>query len=149
MKQKTILVNKGISGQGKSATIRLIYEDLINLHGAIATTIIQPILPTNKDIKVVVDLNGIKIGIESQGDPHSRLFSSISEFANVPCDIIICACRTGGSTVKAVDSIVQNFHYRKIYFSNYRSSSNIKNDLNVLSSQHACALVLEIMNGKI
>ena len=45
------------------------------------------------------------MGIESQGDPSSRLRQSLSAFVAAKCDIIFCACRTSGMTVGWVNSL--------------------------------------------
>ena len=57
------------------------------------------------DIKIVITINGTKIGIESQGDPGGRLEESLSLFVKLGCQVIICATRTRGQTVKAVEKL--------------------------------------------
>lgn len=52
----------------------------------------------SKDIGLIIQLNnGIKIGIESEGDPDSKkkekLLSSLEKFKKEKCDIILCAIR--------------------------------------------------------
>lgn len=61
------------------------------------------------DIKLIIEIGQIKIGIESQGDPNSRLCKTLAEFVAQKCDIIICATRTWGKTVDCVNS------YSKLY----------------------------------
>lgn len=62
-----------------------------------------------RDIKLIIEIGQIKIGIESQGDPNSRLCKTLAEFVAQKCDIIICATRTWGQTVDCVNS------YLKLY----------------------------------
>ncbi len=51
-------------------------------------------------------VNGLVIGIESQGDPtNSRLQHTLSAFAAAKCDIIFCACRTSGMTVGWINAL--------------------------------------------
>jgi hypothetical protein len=58
-----------------------------------------------RDIKIIMTgVKGKKIGIESQGDPNSRLEQSLKDFVNAGCDIIFCACRTSGMTVQWINS---------------------------------------------
>ncbi|MFV1951811.1 MAG: hypothetical protein ACC630_07665, partial [Nitrospinota bacterium] len=66
------------------------------------------------DVRAVVTINGVKIGIESQGDPNSRLFKSLKLFAKLQCHVIVCATRTRGATVKAVES--QKSDYEVIWY---------------------------------
>ena len=56
-----------------------------------------------QDLKVLIQYRGVKIGLESQGDPGSRLVNSIDDFVNqYECDIIICACRTKGKDARTI-----------------------------------------------
>ncbi|MDP3014280.1 MAG: hypothetical protein Q8M92_08575 [Candidatus Subteraquimicrobiales bacterium] len=50
-------------------------------------------------------IEGTKIGIESQGDTSGRLKKSLPLFADVGCVVIICATRTYGQTVDAVNEL--------------------------------------------
>lgn len=51
----------------------------------------------SKDIGLIIQLNnGIKIGIESEGDPgrrNNKLFTSLRDFKEKECDIILCPIR--------------------------------------------------------
>jgi hypothetical protein len=62
---------------------------------------------TKVDTRVVLTINGRKIGIESQGDPHrGRLINgSLDLFVDTGCDVIVCATRTYGATVNAVNAL--------------------------------------------
>lgn len=59
--------------------------------------------PNKQDLKVIIQYRNVKIGLESQGDPGSRLVNSIDEFVHqYECDIIICACRTKGKDARTI-----------------------------------------------
>ena len=48
------------------------------------------------DVGCIVTIGSIKIGIESQGDPGSRLLAkSLPLFAERGCQLIVCAARNG------------------------------------------------------
>jgi hypothetical protein len=100
MTRKVIAVY-GASAVGKSTTIKKAYD---LLKAKYKTAVIDEIF-VGVDIKVVLTINGKKIGIESQGDPGSRLEDSLSLFVNSGCQIIICATRTRGQTVEAVEKL--------------------------------------------
>lgn len=56
---------------------------------------------------MVLTINGVKIGIESQGDPEkkSRLPQSLKEFVDNGCSIIVCARRTRERTFNTVEDL--------------------------------------------
>lgn len=56
------------------------------------------------DITIVITINGKKVGIETQGDPNSRLGASLKHFIEIGCKVIICASRSYGSTVELVNA---------------------------------------------
>ncbi len=62
-------VLQGKVNVGKTQTIRKLF-DLLRGH-RLCTKV--DILMNNADICAVLEINNVKIGIESQGDPNSRL----------------------------------------------------------------------------
>ena len=83
-------------------------------------------LDLSGDILTTVELNGTKIGFESQGDPNSRVITqdTLRKLADKTfnielgdCDIIICAVRTEGNTIRKVDEIALKFGYHTIWIS--------------------------------
>ncbi len=54
------------------------------------------------DATLVITVGGTKIGIETQGDPNSRLERSLARFIEMKCKVIVCACRSYGATVSIV-----------------------------------------------
>lgn len=111
---KKLIALYGIANAGKSATIRLVYDKLAKLypdhkfHKDVEAYI--PAVNEKGDIRVVIIINGKTIGIESQGDPNSRLFESLPLFVKCNCDIIICATRTRGGTVEAVEQLYDTYN---------------------------------------
>lgn len=64
------------------------------------------------DLKVLIYYRDVTIGLESRGDPNSRLVNSIDEFVNqYGCDIIICACRTKGRDVSIAKAMCRQAGY--------------------------------------
>lgn len=59
-----------------------------------------------------MEIKGLKLGIESQGDPGSRLADSLDLFIREQCVIIVCATRTWGATVEAVGRHASEFDIR-------------------------------------
>lgn len=64
------------------------------------------------DLKVLMNYLDVTIGLESRGDPNSRIANSIKEFIEVhKCDIIVCACRTKGKDVRAIKRMCKEAGY--------------------------------------
>lgn len=105
---KTLIALKGPGNTGKSATLKKVYELLKAKypHASVRHEI------TNHDVRAIMEIKGLKVGIESQGDPGSRLSDSLDLFIREQCVIIVCATRTWGATVKAVERHASEFDIR-------------------------------------
>jgi hypothetical protein len=90
---------RGTSNTGKSQTIRTVVE-LLTEKFPDATS--EHNHTTKVDVRVLLTINRLKIGIESRGD---RLSKSLELFVKAGCDVIICATRTKGKTKDAVDAL--------------------------------------------
>jgi len=87
---------------GKTTTISAIYKILLEMFPEAGA---EYLLDPGQDIRAVVTIRGIRIGIESQGDPWkmaARLEPSLALFVSLECEAIICATRTFGGTVDVV-----------------------------------------------
>lgn len=100
----------GLSSQGKSETDR---ETTNFVLSAFPNNTLQAI-NTGADITYFVEINGIKIGIESQGDPNSRMFQSLKTFVARGSDILICSCQSRGATADAVEDLHRTHQYEII-----------------------------------
>lgn len=100
-----IIALRGVPNAGKSETIKLTRELLITNY----CSAIDGYKSFNTDIKVVLTINDVKIGIESQGDPDSRLEESLKYFNSIGCVVIICATRSRGRTVNLVNELRDNY----------------------------------------
>jgi hypothetical protein len=106
MKAKCVFALSGTANVGKSATIKKVYALLTD---AFPTAPVQNIHRMGIDISVIIEIKGILVGIESQGDPNSRLAESIRLFTKAKCTIIICATRTRGGTVMTIKRLQPEF----------------------------------------
>lgn len=94
---------QGPGNCGKSTTLRHLFQAL---QAKYPGATVQAIHNGTVDIAVIMrGVNGLTIGIESQGDPGSRLQHSLPAFAAARCDVIFCACRTSGMTVGWVNAL--------------------------------------------
>jgi hypothetical protein len=114
MKTKHVFALSGPANVGKSATIKKVFALLTDAYPSAS---VETIHRAGKDISVIIEINGIFVGIESQGDPNSRLAESIERFKKAKCIVIICATRTSGGTVAAVERLQPEFtlvrHYKR------------------------------------
>ena len=88
---------------GKSQTIRTVVELLTANH---PDATIEHDHITKADTRVVLNINGRKIGVESR-----LVNDSLDLFVNLACDVIVCATRSSGATVNAVNAL-QGFDVR-------------------------------------
>lgn len=136
---KLIIANTGIGNQGKSSSIKEVYNLLVSRYPD-NVQIIHPV--ESGDVKAIVDVKGVRIGIESQGDPNSRMFQSLQDFLKAGCDIVVIACRTYGETYKAVNDMHQ-YDYQVIWTANdkNREEKSIVDYLNMHYAQHILQLI--------
>jgi len=103
---KTIFAIKGISNTGKTSTIKTVYELLKEKYPTATINTIH----NCSDINIIITIDEISIGIESQGDPNSRLENSLKIFIEHKCKIIICATRTRGMTCEWVNTYSDEYN---------------------------------------
>ena len=123
----------GIGDTGKSTTIRLIYE-LLKKRNKLDILIEKM---GKRDIYAIICINGIKIGIESQGDPGSRMKESLIEFEKQECIIIVCASRSYGKTYDIINTLEPRY---KII----RYKTEISNEINLTNTKLADNIYNEI-----
>jgi len=107
---------------------------------------IPTIIPTTGDFRLVVEIKGKIIGIESQGDPNTKLKERLIELADTfHCEIILCSSRTKGSTVTAVDNLYSKKGFQTIWTSTYQiADSTSHNFVNQLNAKHLLDLLQEL-----
>ena len=99
---------QGPGSCGKSTTINNLYNSVCSKYPSAK---VQVLHGKTADIAIIVTgVNGLVVGIESQGDPDSRLQKTLSTFARAKCDIIFCACRTRGMTVGWVNALSPQYN---------------------------------------
>ena len=149
---KTIIAVYGRSNEGKSETIKKVFQILLNEFPS-AKPSISPI-NVEGDILATIQLGKIKIGFESQGDPNSRIITeqTIEKLADLSkdstlggCDIIICATRTEGKTVKTVDKVADSYGYNTIWISSFFSPKLDAGVLNNLAARNIIEIIKSLI----
>jgi len=117
---------QGAGNRGKSDTLIRLFHALQTKYPRANS---QALYSGTKDIAVIMHgVNGLVVGIESQGDPNSRLQTSLTAFAAANCDIVFCACRTSGMTVSWVNALsgTYSIHFvaQTVVATNYGSTNS-------------------------
>lgn len=147
MKKKTIIAIYGRQNEGKSTTIRMIYNALIRTGiGGVPDREV----PEHGDILVIVQVGDIRIAIESQGDPHGRMEEedTLRPFSQAGCEIIICATRTRGTAVHMVDNIANEFGYHTLWTSTYFAPNFDVNLLNRRRAEDILRVIDDLILGR-
>lgn len=146
---RTIIAICGRANEGKSDTIKRVCKTLLRDFPNASPAIHE--INYDWDILLTIQLGSIKIGIESQGDPNSRMLNqnTIEDLAKQNCDIIICATRTEGKTVNKVDEIADKYDYHIIWLSSFFSPSLNSNVLNQKAANNIINLIKSLIVGQL
>ncbi len=106
--------------KGKTESVRQFSIELLSTYPRFTSIIPNPaVVPTSDDFRLIIEINGKIVGVESQGDPKTKLKERLEELVLVNnCDLIICTCRTRGETVDAVSNL-RFYGYEIIWTSTY------------------------------
>ena len=139
---KIVIVNKGHAAVGKSSSIYKVYEKLKTLYPSAVTDIKK-----DGDITATIDINGVLVGIESQGDPNSRMFVTLPGLVARGCQIIVCACRTSGATKQRVADLRKD-GFDIIWTTNPRNP-NLADELNTMWADMVTEIIVRKVNDMI
>ena len=140
---KLVIANNGAGNKGKSSSIKKFFDKLQSKYPNEVIT-----CKKGKEIKATLRINNIMIGIESEGDPNSRIFDSLDDFVEDNCDIIVVSCRTRGETYDKVKSL-ENEGYEIKWLSNERSTDKSKHEeLNDQYAEKIFNMIEDIVNNK-
>ncbi len=142
--QGTIIAIWHAADMGKTETLRAFANLLITTFpDCEPIRPIPPNVPATGDILLVVRINGVVIGITSQGDPSTDLENRLINLVdNRECTIILCATRTRGETVTAVDRVASSRNYRTIWTSTYQiEGQDNQRIVNNLKAAHLLDLI--------
>ena len=92
---KKVFALKGRRNVGKSQTLRTVDE---LLRAKYPNAGVEHEHRTRAQLRAVLSIDGVKIGVESTGE-------SLDLLVNLGCEIIICPTRTTGKTVNAVNAL--------------------------------------------
>lgn len=119
---KLIIANRGAHDIGKTTAIKNVFANLYAKY-APTTTLYEPLniadLAYNwVDVKATIKIGSTLVGIESQGDPGSRMQQSVADFIAWGCEIILVACRNQGDTINTITNLESNHGYTVLWLQN-------------------------------
>ncbi|MFA5266204.1 MAG: hypothetical protein WC378_20465 [Opitutaceae bacterium] len=129
---KKIIALWGSADSGKSSSLKIVHKALSKLSGRT----IEAFSVSGVDVRDIFIINGVKVGIETQGDPGSRLEESLDIFKNEGCKLIICATRTKGQTTELVNNL------KPLYYISWRGQSSVSEDTLRDESNNAIASLI-------
>jgi hypothetical protein len=126
-----ILVLQGLPNKGKTTTIGLVYDLVINSGGV--STKRQTLGGDPKDFSdIVTGFKNKEIAFFSMGDNSTELALAIYNYNRQNCDLIICALSTGTAKVRA-NNAINKFNATRF---NKRIAANpsLENQANVIDA---------------
>lgn len=149
MINKLVIANRGAGYIGKSSSVRFVYQLLKDNGHKLLVEEWQ-----GEDIKAIFDINGVKVGIESQGDPGYDMEKTMEEFVGTNCDIIITSCRTRLDTYhKVTDYLGEENGYDILWAAHYVYQAPEADEsralLNARYAQQVYQLIQDRINGVI
>lgn len=145
---KAIIAVEGTANIGKSSVIREFRQQLHASKHSIEY-LESDFTKKGGDFTEIFTIDGVRMGIVSEGDPGYGLKENLIKMTSLDCKIILCACRTKGETRNNVyDVIEQGYEYYK--FSNLfgGSTSTIDKDtMNKWSAELLMKLVDEMVRS--
>ena len=147
--KRLVIADRGCSELGKSAAVKCVYY-LLKSEGYALELEEWQYQEEYGDIKAVFNIDGVKVGIESQGDPGYDMVPTIKEFVQIGCGIIVTACRTKGDTFNIVrDYLGKDLGFDIIWSAHDvfpgQKDNNILNNLN----QNYALRVKGIIDGRL
>lgn len=97
-----IIALQGAGNTGKSSTLLLLTDEIKRRYPAAVASVVHP--GSADQCVIFSGVKGKKVGVETQGDPCSRLQQSLRRLVIANCDVVFCSCRTRGMTVQWVNS---------------------------------------------
>lgn len=133
---KRLVALKGCRQNGKSESLMMVIGFIRKLYPAAGYVSYEK---DSKDEKCIFeDVDGLKIGIETQGDPGCRLPQSLKDFSDAGCNVIICASRTRGCIVEAIES------YRHVYDITFIAKKIVTADFEKANEEDAVKILKEL-----
>lgn len=143
-----IIIIRGMQNSGKTTTSGLIYQELFKkskpnhtFNNKIVAT--ESLLfnekGETKDFIAVLEIEGIKIGIISEGDEADPLKTRLNDMLKIKMEIIICCARSknmkGSSYRMIIDEFSKSNNITNIFITDYRNKSSENTSIKDLNTK--------------
>lgn len=132
--KKLVITNIGKASQGKTSSIKEVFAQLQK--AGYPCDIIYEAISKYSDVMAIFTIEGVKVGIESQGDPKSRMPESMNYFVKSNCQIIVAACRTSGETYQKILELNSKYDYDIIWSPNDKTEISERH-IQILNERYA------------
>ncbi len=120
----TIVTIWNTSNKGKSATILELAKIFLSKSSTVIFTS-KDIINLTIDFRLIIEVNGKIVALESQGDPGTELEKRINNIIKTyNPDLIFTTSRTRGETIWAINNVAKSHKYDKIWTSTYEANSS-------------------------
>lgn len=120
MLKKLVIANLGRADMGKTTSIRKVFNILSTKYPETTYTIDS----SNGEVKATIKIGDVLVGIETQGDPGTRMPDSLDEFVNMECGIILVACRSTAYTLRYKVESLEEKGYEILWLPNGKTKDN-------------------------
>lgn len=147
--KKLVIANRGSGNIGKSSSVKAVFQLLKDKGHKLLIEEWQ-----GEDIKAIFEIEGVKVGVESQGDPDSQMEPTMEAFVDAGCEIIVTACRTKSHTFEKVWKYLgKENDYDVLWLAHYVYQAPNANEtralLNARYAQQVYKLIEDRINGTI
>ena len=87
-----VIMLKGPHSCGKTTVLNLVYDMLVDTHGAAVKKHKSPLGGNKKDFEAVLDYNGTTVAIYTMGDYSCAVTDAMQKYASCNADVLIIAC---------------------------------------------------------
>ena len=106
---KIVIALYGRSNIGKTATLKKVIDKLGRKY---KVNDARETLSTANDKLVIVDIDGVKVGISTGGDEKNMIKGCITKLFNKGCNIIVTATRSRCAPVEVVEEFCETNNYK-------------------------------------
>ena len=114
MVEPKIIANFGEGDTGKTKSILLVYDKLCKLAEGNPVDR-EPDKKNKKDVCAWLTINGIKVGIASDGDSQAIVRDNLNFLTKAGCRIILTACRSNHDSVVLLNEYRDNIYNKNEY----------------------------------
>lgn len=142
---KLVIANRGAGYIGKSSSVRAVYQLLKDKGYKLLVEEWQ-----GEDIKAIFEVDGVKVGVESQGDPSSQMGETMEKYVEAGCDIIVTACRTKSDTYhKVTDYLGEENGYDVLWAAHYVYQAPFADESRALLNDRYAQQVYQLIQDRI